>query len=295
MFGVSIHTYVICRMPNGAKHWCFTVNNYRSEDVDRLASVGSSIGLESGPGVAVVYLVYGKETGECGTPHLQGYIAFAKRTTLAAAKRAVSSRAHLESARGSPAQAAEYCKKDGDYCEFGRLPAGSGRRGSLSELSERIRAGASAEAIEEEFPSEFYRYRSAILASIRQRVPPRSSPPNVIILWGRTGTGKSRSVFDFHAVDSVYKHDGGCWFDGYQDQKVALFDDYTGSEFKLAYVLKLLDRYPMRVPVKGGFVQWRPEVIYFTSNKDPVTWYAGALEEHQAAFFRRVNEIKHFE
>jgi len=282
-------------MPNGAKHWCFTLNNYESADIDRLASVGSTIGLESGPGSSVVYLVYGKEVGESGTPHLQGYVSFARRTSLVAAKRTISSRAHFEASRGTPSQAAEYCKKDGEYYEFGRMPAGPGRRGSLGELGERIRAGASSQEIEVEFPSEFYRYRSSILASIRERVPPRTTPPNVIILWGRTGAGKSRSVYDFHALDSIYKHDGGVWFDGYQDQKVALFDDYTGSEFRLAYLLKLLDRYPMRVPVKGGFVQWRPDVIYFTSNKDPVTWYAGAFEEHQAAFFRRVNEIKHFE
>jgi len=113
----------------------------------------------------------------------------------------------------------------------------------------------------------------------------------VKILWGPTGTGKTRSVYDFHDHDSVYKHDGGDWFDGYQGQEVVLFDDFSGSDFKLTYLLKLCDRYPMRVPVKGDFVHFRPKVIYFTSNVDPDEWYKNAISEHRAAFFRRVSEI----
>jgi hypothetical protein len=59
-------------------------------------------------------------------------------------------------------------------------------------------------------------------------------------------------------------------------------------------MLKLLDRYPFRVPVKGGYVQWVPKIIYLTSNLDPTTWYQGANLKNQEAFLARISERKHF-
>ena len=277
-------------MTRSAKHWCYTLNNYCTEDKDHLDSLFESV-------AACVYLVYGEEVGENGTHHLQGYIAFNARKTLNQVRSIVSSRAHFEVARGSPTQASDYCKKDGTFKEYGQLPAGRGCRSDIRALAERISSGASRQEISAEFPGLYLRYRSNILASIRDQVQPRnpSEPPTVIILWGRAGAGKTRSIFDYHATHDIWVYGSGKWFDGYEGQLVALFDDYTGSEFKLGFLLKLIDRYPMRVEVKGGFVQWVPKKIYFTSNKDPKTWYSNALQEHQNALFRRINQIQQFE
>lgn len=278
-------------MPNGAKHWCFTWNNYSNDDKQQLGERATEL-LESG---RIAYLIYGEEVGESGTPHLQGFISFTKRTTIHAAKQVLHNTVHLEQARGTPSQAAEYCKKDGSYTEFGKCPKGRGGRSDLEQLSDRILAGATAKEIQEEFPGQYLRYRQNILATIRDLQPERTEPTHVVVLWGRTGAGKTRQVFDYHARGTIYVHTGEQWFDGYEGQPIVLFDDYNGSEFKLSYLLKLLDRYPMRVPVKGGYVQWNPKQVYFTSNKDPKTWYANAHEEHQAALFRRINTIQHFE
>jgi len=292
IYGVhKTYTYDIILMPNGAKHWCFTWNNYTNDDKQRLGTTATQL-LESG---RIVYLVYGEEIGDSGTPHLQGFITFNKRTTLQATKRLLSPTVHLEQARGTPVQASQYCKKDGSYKEFGTCPKGRGGRSDLEQLSDRILAGASAKEIQEEFPSHYIRYRQNILASIRDMQPERNAPTHVVVLWGKTGAGKTRQVFNYHERGTIYVHTGENWFDGYDGQPVVLFDDYNGSEFKLSYLLKLLDRYPMRVPVKGGYVQWNPKQVYFTSNKDPKTWYANAHEEHQAALFRRINTIQHFD
>jgi len=52
--------------------------------------------------------VFGKEVGENGTPHLQGYVQLKKKMRMAQVKKFISSRAHLEVSRGSPEQASRY-------------------------------------------------------------------------------------------------------------------------------------------------------------------------------------------
>jgi len=277
-------------MTRSAKNWCFTLNNYTVQDVEALAQKGTE-SLESR---SIFYLVFGREVGEGGTPHLQGFVAFTKRKTLAYVRNYTLLKSHCEPAKGTPAQATTYCKKDGDYQEFGVCPGGAGRRNDLAKLYELIRGGADARTIADQFPSQYIRYRRSILDCIAEQAIERNWESDVRVLWGRTGTGKTRKVFDTHESKDIYVHPGDSWFNGYEGQEVALFDDYNGSEFKLSYLLKLLDRYKMKVPVKGGYVQWIPKIIYITSNKDPQQWYNNALEEHRDAMFRRITTIEFF-
>jgi hypothetical protein len=268
------------------KHWVFTINNYDENDEQRLRDLGTSENTN--------YLVFGREVGEEGTPHLQGYCIFTKKKRFNAAKAQIGVRAHLEAKRGTPQEAAEYCKKDGDYEEFGTTSTNQGRRTDLEELHDRIKDGASREDIIDEFPNQYYRYKRSIDEVIKERQPNERQPCYVFVLWGDTGTGKTRTIWDSHEADDIYVHTGSGWFDGYRGQPIALFDDYGGGEFKLSYLLKLLDRYPMRVPVKGSFVVWNPAIIYITSNKDPSDWYANAYQEHQNALHRRFHHVFHF-
>lgn len=116
-----------------------------------------------------------------------------------------------------------------------------------------------------------------------------------MVYWGRTGAGKTRSVYDnLPSLDSLFVYAGSGWFDGYDGQPIVLFDDFGGHEFKISYLLKLLDRYPIRVPVKGGFVHWAPQEIYITSNIDPHNWYSNANPEHVRALLRRITLIHEF-
>jgi hypothetical protein len=46
----------------------------------------------------------------------------------------------LEGARGKPSEAAAYCKKDGDYIEFGTLPIGRGGRGDWHQLMDYVKS-----------------------------------------------------------------------------------------------------------------------------------------------------------
>lgn len=270
-----------------AKNWCFTINNYTQSDESKIKEYGATD--------ACIYLCIGREVGENGTPHLQGFIAFRERQRLSQVHAAISERGHFEVAKGTPAQASQYCKKDGDFIECGLLPKGKGNRSDIQQVQARILEGASRADIRDEFFAIYSRYPKAIDQYIMDVAPVRDWVTDVNVFWGKTGRGKTRAVFEFIEKAQIYVHPGESWFDGYTGQKVVLFDDFSGSEFKLSYLLKLLDRYPMRVPVKGGYANWVPRHVFITSNKDPDLWYENAFEEHRNALKRRITLIRKFD
>ena len=56
------------------RSFCFTLNNWKQEEYDWLAQKLKS--------EKVNYYIIGKEKGESGTPHLQGYVYFTNATEL---------------------------------------------------------------------------------------------------------------------------------------------------------------------------------------------------------------------
>jgi hypothetical protein len=269
-------------MPNGQRNWCLTLNNWSE---DEYGAIKRFICGECR------YGIIGKETGESGTPHLQCYVQCGTRRTRRALSRVLGGRAHLEPARGSGEQNRRYCSKDGDVWEFGVLQQ-QGRRGDLSSLLAEARKGATWVSLLETHPAALARYPKFVDRVIGTYGPTREWPPEVYVYWGSTGTGKSRRAFE--EASSPYVHSGGSWFDGYQGEGDVIFDDFGGSEFKLTYLLKLLDRYPMRVPVKGGFVNWIPRRVFITSNYSPKEWFPNAKDEHVKALFRRFTKTIQF-
>lgn len=88
--------------------WVFTLNNYTEDDVSRLGRLGGDLDRSG-----VSYLCYGREVGESGTPHLQGFVILSRRRHLAGVRELISTRGHFEICRGTPQQASDYCKKGG--------------------------------------------------------------------------------------------------------------------------------------------------------------------------------------
>lgn len=95
------------------KQFVFTHNNYTAVQLQYYRD------LFSRQGNGITYAVFGQEVAPTtGTRHLQGYVVFNDRKRIGAV-RSLFTGAHVEVARGTPTQAAEYAKKDGDYAEFG--------------------------------------------------------------------------------------------------------------------------------------------------------------------------------
>ena len=140
--------------------WCFTINNPTQQDRD-------NVGLLSEHALRK-YLVVGREVGETGTPHLQGFLVLSR----ALSRTAVSThlpRAYLAAAVGTSQQAAAYCKKDGDFDEYGTIPQQRGANGVLEPLyewgtafiNEHGRAPTSPE-IARAHPTAYIRYPRAV-------------------------------------------------------------------------------------------------------------------------------------
>lgn len=107
------------------KRWCFTINNPRNTEEIKLRSFGSR--------ADVVYVVAGREVGENGTPHLQGFVIFNRNHRLRAVKQFFE-RAHWEVTVGTSKQARDYCKKDGNiFVEDGTFPESQGKRTDIDE------------------------------------------------------------------------------------------------------------------------------------------------------------------
>lgn len=270
-----------------SKYWCFTLNNYNDNDELLLQQYGLD-GIFS-------YLVYGKEIGDSGTEHLQGYFELPNRLRFNQVK-ALHHGLHLEQREGSAEEARDYCMKDNDFIEIGIMTGSSpGARSDIMALKASLDDGKSLSEVSDEHFREFLKYERGIRSYILLHSTPRNWVTEVHVRWGDTGTGKTRYVWDNHPHESIYCHPGGQWFDGYGNHEVVLFDDFSGSCFALPYLLKLCDRYPMTVPVKGGFVNWAPRKIFITSNLNPEEWYSRAHEEHVAALRRRFTTITHFD
>lgn len=258
-----------------SRGWCFTINGFFPNDVLFLREQGRAISDERS-GTKVVYLVFGRELGkENRRRHLQGYIYFKNGIGFKKAKACISQRAHVEPARGTPRDNEKYCKKDGDWEEFGDVPQ-RGKRTDLHEIRDLIKNGVSDREIAEQyfpkwvvFRRSFCQYRELL------REPVLRLQLRVYLLIGAAGVGKTRFAYERGMRDGGVwmSHDPTLkWFDGYDGQKHAIIDDFRGGS-SFEWLLRLLDVYPLRVPVKGSFVDWTPEIIWITSNEDVERWY----------------------
>lgn len=273
-------------MTKSAKHWCFTVNNPK-QTLNGCTNEYCRGFIEEDH----KYLCQGIETGEKGTRHIQGYVCFHKRRTLASVKKWLPT-AHWEACKGSPAQNRDYCLKDGSYCEHGEVPKNQGNRTDLDELHETIKNGATIEEIVSNHFGSFLRYQRGIDRVRELYVQHRDWPMSVYVYWGETGTGKTRRAVEEHP--GAYFKDGSDWWDGYESHETVIWDEFYGGACKLSFFLRLTDRYPLRVPVKGGFRVFRSRTIIFTSNTDPRDWYTFPNEALRSAFERRITGIVHF-
>ena len=273
-----------------SKDWCFTINNYDDSDIAALEDA-----VTNG---TIIYVIIGKEVAESGTPHLQGFLHLPRKKAMGGVKRISTGlrRSHLERRRGTVDEAVEYCKKEGDFVEYGVKPSAGGRRTGLQGACDIIKDGGSLRDVATQLPTTYVQYRRGLF-DLQQalRGVPRTWKTHTTVFWGRrSGTGKSRLARDLAGSDEapyifMPSTNGACWFDGYNGQSVAIFDDFEGSQVPFRTMLQVLDRYPANLPIKGGSVSWCPRKVYITSNTSPSTWYTHVRGLDVSPLLRRID------
>jgi len=275
-----------------ARNWCFTLNNPEQDGDTLLQHLRTATGFR--------FTVFQLEAGDRGTPHFQGYIEFTSPKRLSALQRIIPG-AHFEIRKGTSQQARDYCTKE-ETRTAGPWSIGTpgqetqGQRTDIDRGVTLIQEGG-IKRLRDEDPALYVRYSRGFDSLARSlTLPPRPEPPQVLLLFGPTGCGKTRWFYDNTDLDSAFRMPltTGFWFDGYEGQPDVLIDDFAGaaSHITLAHLLQLLDRYPIRVPVKGSFVDWIPTRIMVTTNIHPKLWYNYTnRSEHFNALARRFTRL----
>jgi len=240
------------------------------------------------------------------TPHLQGACILGSQCTLSKLKTSIGfKRAHIETMRGTPEESLIYCtKEDSKPFVMGTLPT-PGKRTDIAQAVNRIQAGQSLKdlAADESGGIAIVKFHKG-LTILRSLVrPPRTGAPGVFWIHGPTGVGKTRIAFkcaralcELRGVPKtdVWISSGGLrWFDGYDGHICAIFDDFRAKHVtSFAFLLRLLDRYPVAVEFKGGFVSWTPSFIFITCPEPPEILFSTRKEhipEDIKQLQRRIN------
>lgn len=269
-----------------SRHTLWVLNNWTPDELKLVREYAESVPR---------YMCWSQEVGENGTPHLQGYVAWENPRSLQKFKAALGGRVHYGdqngNTNGTAQQNRNYClgmvEKKGftqnpTFEECGEIPE-QGTRTDWQQAVTHLSTGGDIPTVVAAQPQ--------LLPCIRalERFQQISNRPlnrhvDVIILIGKPGTGKSRWAYDNYP--DLYSKPEGQWYDGYIGQKTLLLDDYYG-DIPYSQLLKVCDRYPLQVPVKGGFVYAQWTTVIITSNRPIEEWYHVNID----AFRRRISRL----
>lgn len=267
--------------------YCFTINNYEKSDIEKCQKLLAEAD----------YGIIGKEIGASGTRHLQVYGYWKNKKSFAYLQKYFGN-AHIEPAKGNAKQNKLYCSKDNDFEEFGEIPS-QGQRNDISEFRDAILSGMTEEDLIMEYPhmmAKYDRFYQRCRNLVLKKEAKKMITPEVIVITGEPGTGKTHTIYSENNIDDVYKVEvgdgssGSVWWDNYNGEKVILIDDFH-SNLKLDYMLRLCDKYPMKLNIKGGHTWKCAEKIYITSNINIDKWYPNCPDIHKRALQRRITKV----
>lgn len=280
------------------RRWCFTWNNY-PEDTDIGGKVmWQEILIASNP----KFIFVGREIAPTtGTKHLQGYIEFKGGKRLTTLKK-IDKGIHWSACKGNQKENIVYCSKSGDTWEWGE-GAKQGERNDLNAARDIIKNGGSMLEVADNNFGSFVRYHRGFreYQYLIEQQAARELRPNLIveIRQGPSGTGKTRSAIeeglkDYGKYYISSEGNTGLWWTGYQGDKYVIIDEFRCT-IPLHILLRILDIYPVQVPIHGSYAWLRAEKIIITSNVDPETWYKSCDDASRAALLRRIHKITKME
>jgi len=243
-----------------ARGWCFTYNNYTEEGENAVREYGSTKGVR--------YLGYGREVGESGTPHLQGFVYYDNPRTFSSVRKQLPHGCHVEPCKGSMEQNYDYCSKDDDYFEVGDRPwtqgdKGAKRKRDWEEVIALARKGDEA-SFEASHPDLYFRHLKTFRS--HRSFDLEDMPHGSRHIWyvGATGTGKSHRA---RQHTPFYLKLPNKWWDGYNGEDTVVYEEWSPDDRVRNQALKRwTDRYSFNAEIKGGMIHIRPKLMIVTSN-----------------------------
>lgn len=228
----------------------------------------------------VKYAAWQEELSESGLRHYQCYVIFNNTKTIVAVKKIC--KGHWEIRQATHAQALVYVTKektrvDGPW--FIGTPPQAGKRTDLVDLKTALDDGKTAKEISDcpELFGTWCNHWRAVDRYIGMHAPERTEHTFCQVYWGESGVGKTRRA-RYEAVPSALWlnrancKSGALWYDGYTGQEVLVIDEFTGW-LPRQVMLRMIDRTPFTVQVKGGWCQFMFKKIIITSNLSPDQWW----------------------
>lgn len=208
----------------------------------------------------------------------------------------------LETRRGTVAEALAYVTKEetslGVTIQNGLIEAAekTSKPSRLEQLHARVLAGESVNQILLDDPKAWFYGRN--LERLANAVAVENSKKlrdvEAVYLWGKTGVGKTRSLWERYGNSMYRVSDYSHPWDSYKGEKVLVLDEFYG-QLAFSLLLNVLDRYPLEIPARYANKQANWEKVYLVSNVPLENQYADIQRFNPngwEALNRRIGEVR---
>jgi len=263
---------------DGKKHhsYCFTINNWTEKNEEAVQTVPCR------------FIFCGKEKAPTtGTPHLQGCVTFHNARSFSGAIKALGGGASVRIQKGSDEENITYCSKENAWHTRGE-PLKPGKRTDINDVKTYVKTEGANQKDLFELATSFQAFQFG-LKGLQLHQSHRTTKPEVLWYYGKTGTGKTRYAWEKNPGAFSKQHTS---WDGYSGEATVIWDDFRPEHCKLSDLLIWLDRYPCTVNVKYGRQNLLFTRIVITCPFHPDTLHYGA--EDMSQLLRRIDEIIEF-
>lgn len=265
-----------------ARRYCFTYFGENKPEYDG--------------GEVVRYLVFQREKcPKTGKLHYQGYVELLKDRVYSSVQKILNiPGAHMTNCNGSAEQNRNYCTKSESrvegWWEFGKMSR-QGTRTDIKKIKDLVlHEGEKLNSLVENTIENFQQLRFA--EGLMKYKKPYSGERIVKWFYGPTGTGKTRRAFEEAGEEAEFiSYRNGFWL-GYDGGDKVIIDELRRN-VPLDELLIILDRYPIKINVKGGCMSWTAKEIWITSDRHPNEIYGKDIEGGQ--LIRRISVLEKME
>lgn len=292
-----------------SRKWALVINNPQECGLDNEAVAGILAMFSP------AYFCMADEIASTGTPHKHVFIYCPSPVRFSTIKNRFPT-AHIEKAYGSVQQNKDYITKSGKWAdtekaetavegcftEWGEIPAENAEKSpEMYRLIQNVREGVSTSDIVSDSPKLAFRVKDIDIlrqTMLAERYASEMRKLDVSYIFGASGTGKTRGIFERHAPKNIYRLTNyrtgrGVSFDGYHGQDVLVFEEFS-SQIPIEEMLNYLDIYPLFLPARYSDKVACYTTVYITSNSPLSAQYPYDQlhrPETWGAFYRRIHRV----